>query len=145
MRQDKAPPRRVSNAWLPQLLRHVSEHVREIPAPLLLWTLFSSAATVCLLNTLCSRRHRHHPPHQNQNADKQRADKTHSEKIEENKKKHEEENDSGIKQDSEVDDGLNEEDQEDEQEEEVSSEEKEEDSVRKRKWGFLSLFNNSSG
>lgn len=135
--KDKAPLRRISNAWLPLLLRHVSEHVREIPAPLLLWTLFSSAATVCLLNTLCSRKHRHHQPHWNQNADKQSTDETHSNRAEEDEKKREEENEDGTKEDSEVDDdGQNEEEEEQEaeseQEEEESSEEKEADSLRKR-------------
>ncbi|XP_022535251.2 lipase maturation factor 2a isoform X2 [Astyanax mexicanus] len=52
---DKPPVRRASETWLPRTLKFVGDHVRDVPAPLLLWTLFSSAATVCLVNTLCSR------------------------------------------------------------------------------------------
>lgn len=134
MRQDKAPSRRTSNAWLPQLLRHVREHVREIPAPLLLWTLFSAAATVCLLHTLFSRKHRHHEPHRNPNTDKESTDETQSNKVEEDEKKHVEENEDETKEDSVVDDdGQEEQEAEGRQEEEVSSEENEEDCLRKRK------------
>ncbi|KAA0715204.1 Lipase maturation factor 2 [Triplophysa tibetana] len=134
--KDKAPSRRTSNAWLPQLLRHVREHVREIPAPLLLWTLFSAAATVCLLHTLFSRKHRHLEAHRDGNTDKESTEKTHSNKVEEDEKKHVEENEVGTKEDSEVDDDGQEEEEheeEGEREEEVSSEENEEDSLRKRK------------
>lgn len=44
--------KRGAGAWLPRTLRWVGEHARDVPAPLLLWTLFSSAATVCLFNSL---------------------------------------------------------------------------------------------
>lgn len=125
-----------SNAWLPRFLRHVSEHVREIPAPLLLWTLFSSASTICLLNTLRSRTHRHHQPHQN--TDKQRADGTRSGRAEEDEKKREGENEDGTKEDSDVEcipneEEENEQEAEGEQEEEEDSEEEQEDNLRKRK------------
>ncbi|XP_065139718.1 lipase maturation factor 2a isoform X1 [Paramisgurnus dabryanus] len=128
--KDKAPLKRSSKAWLPRLLEHVSEHAREIPAPLLLWTLFSSAATVCLLNTLFSRthRHHHHGSNQNQHADKPSTDKTHCSGTDEDKKNCEKEKEDDRKEDSEVeDDGPDgdEEEAELEQEEDVSSEEKE--------------------
>lgn len=143
--QDKAPPRRSSKAWLPRLLRHVGEHAREIPAHLLLWTLFSSAATVCLLNSLRScAHHRQHESFQNQHTDKQAAGRTRSNAAEENEKKHEEEEEEEekkevTKDDAEEDgkqqeeDATSEEEQEGEIEEEVSAEETEEDSLRKRK------------
>lgn len=144
--QDKAPPRRSSKAWLPRLLRHVGEHAREIPAHLLLWTLFSSAATVCLLNSLRScAHHRQHESFQNQHTDKQAAGRTRSNAAEENEKKHEEEEEEKkevTKDDAEEDgkqqeeDATSEEEQEGKIEEEVSAEETEEDSLRKRKWSF---------
>lgn len=46
--------RRGSEGWLPRTLKYVGEHVRDVPAPLLMWALFSSAATVCLINSVCS-------------------------------------------------------------------------------------------
>uniref|UniRef100_A0A8C1WYN8 Lipase maturation factor n=1 Tax=Cyprinus carpio TaxID=7962 RepID=A0A8C1WYN8_CYPCA len=132
--KDKAPPRRSSNAWLPQLLRHVGKHAREMPTPLLLWTLFSSAATVCLLNSLRSRaRHHQHESLQNKHADKQ---ETGWNVAEEEAKKHEEED---VKDDAEEDgkeqeeDATSEEEQEGEIEEEVNTEETDVDSLRKRK------------
>ncbi|XP_042631574.1 lipase maturation factor 2-like [Cyprinus carpio] len=132
--KDKAPPRRSSNAWLPQLLRHVGKHAREMPTPLLLWTLFSSAATVCLLNSLRSRaRHHQHESLQNKHADKQ---ETGWNVAEEEAKKHEEED---AKDDAEEDgkeqeeDATSEEEQEGEIEEEVNTEETDVDSLRKRK------------
>ncbi|KAK7160544.1 hypothetical protein R3I93_008249 [Phoxinus phoxinus] len=140
--KDKAPPRRSSNAWLPRLLRYVGEHAREMPAHLLLWTLFSSAATVCLLNSLRSRaHHRQHESLQNQHTDKPAAGRTCSNVAEKNEKKHEEEEEKEevTKDDAEEDgkeqdkDATSEEEQEGEIEEEVSAEETEEDSLRKRK------------
>uniref|UniRef100_A0A8C1M5G5 Lipase maturation factor n=2 Tax=Cyprinus carpio TaxID=7962 RepID=A0A8C1M5G5_CYPCA len=132
--KDKAPPRRSSNAWLPQLLRHVGKHAREMPTPLLLWTLFSSAATVCLLNSLRSlARHHQHESLQNKHADKQ---ETGWNVAEEEAKKHEEED---VKDDAEEDgkeqeeDATSEEEQEGEIEEEVNTEETDVDSLRKRK------------
>ncbi|XP_051512091.1 lipase maturation factor 2a [Myxocyprinus asiaticus] len=134
--KDKTPTRRGSNAWLPRLLRQVGEHVREMPAPLLLLTLFSSAATVGLLNCLRSRTHPHqHKSHQNKHTDKQTINATPSNLAEKDEKKCEEE----TKEDAEVEeDGqLEEEDatktSEEEQEEEVSSEERDVDRIRKRK------------
>ncbi|KAF4101140.1 hypothetical protein G5714_017572 [Onychostoma macrolepis] len=129
--KDKAPPRRNSNAWLPQLLHHVGEHAREMPAPLLLWTLFSSAATVCLLNSLRSRaRHHQHESLQDKHADKQAAGRVHSNVVQEDEKKHEEED--GKEQEE---DATSEEEQEGEieEEEEVNTEETEVDSLKKRK------------
>lgn len=140
--QDKAPPKRSSNAWLPRLLRHVGEHAREIPAHLLLWTLFSSAATVCLLNSLRSRAyHPHHESLQNQHKDKQAAEQTRPKVTEESEKKNEEEEEKKeVTKDDAEEDGKeqeevarSEEEQEGEIEEEVSAEETEEDSLRKRK------------
>uniref|UniRef100_A0A9J7Z9Q3 Lipase maturation factor n=3 Tax=Cyprinidae TaxID=7953 RepID=A0A9J7Z9Q3_CYPCA len=132
--KDKAPPRRSSNAWLPQLLRHVGKHAREMPTPLLLWTLFSSAATVCLLNSLRSlARHHQHESLQNKHADKQ---ETGWNVEEEDVKKHEEED---VKDNAEEDgkeqeeDATSEEEQEGEIEEEVNTEETDVDSLRKRK------------
>ncbi len=131
--QDKAPPRRSSNAWLTQLLHHVGEHAREIPVPLLLWTLFSSAATVCLLNSLRSRAHHHqHESLQNKHADKQAAGRTCSKVAQEDEKKHEEED--GKEQEE---DATSEEEQEGEIEEEVNTEKMKVDSLKKRKWGFF--------
>ncbi|XP_026120930.1 lipase maturation factor 2-like [Carassius auratus] len=135
--KDKAPPRRSSTAWLPQLLRLVGQHAREIPTPLLLWTLFSSAATVCLLNSLRSRAH-HHPREslQNKHADKQTAGWTRSDVAEEDVKRLEEED---VKDDAEEDgkeqeeDATSEEEQEGEIEEEVNTEETDVDRLRKRK------------
>ncbi|XP_062861304.1 lipase maturation factor 2a [Trichomycterus rosablanca] len=51
----KPRSRQGSGSWLRRTLKSVGEHVRDVPAPLLLWSLFSSAATVCLINCLCSR------------------------------------------------------------------------------------------
>lgn len=125
--QDKAPPRRSSNAWLPQLLRHVGKHAREMPTPLLLWTLFSSAATVCLLNSLRSlARHHQHESLQNKHADKQ---ETGWNVEEEDVKKHEEED---VKDNAEEDGKEQEEDAASEEEQEGEIEE-EVDSLRKRK------------
>uniref|UniRef100_A0A8C1IMC1 Lipase maturation factor n=1 Tax=Cyprinus carpio TaxID=7962 RepID=A0A8C1IMC1_CYPCA len=128
--KDKAPPRRSSNAWLPRLLHHVSEHVREMPAPLLLWTLFSSAATLCLLNSLRSRAHHHqHESLQNRHADQQAAGPTRSSVAKEDEKKHEEDD---AKDDAEEDGKEQEEDAASEEEQEGEIEE-EVDSLRKRK------------
>ncbi|KAL0167625.1 hypothetical protein M9458_035847, partial [Cirrhinus mrigala] len=128
---DKAPPRRSSNAWLPQILRRVGEHAREIPAPLLLWTLFSSAATMCLLNSLLSRaHHQRHEPLQNKHAEKQAAGRTNSNVKEEEEKKQEEEKEEDEKEQEE--NATSEEKQEEEIEEEENTEEMEEDSLRKR-------------
>uniref|UniRef100_A0A672PYU7 Lipase maturation factor n=1 Tax=Sinocyclocheilus grahami TaxID=75366 RepID=A0A672PYU7_SINGR len=124
--KDKAPLRRSSNAWLPRLLHHVGEHAREMPAPLLLWTLFSSAATVCLLNSLRSRAHQHqHESLQNKHTDKQAPGETRSSVAQEDEKKHEEEDaeEDGKEQEE---DATAEEEQKGEIEEEV-------DSLRKRK------------
>ncbi|XP_016364709.1 lipase maturation factor 2-like [Sinocyclocheilus rhinocerous] len=129
--KDKAPLRRSSNAWLTRLLHHVGEHAREMPAPLLLWTLFSSAATVCLLNSLRSRAHQHqHESLQNKHADdKQAAGQTRSSVAQEDEKKHEEED---AKDDAEEDGKEQEEDATAEEEQEGEIEE-EEDCLRKRK------------
>ncbi|XP_059421295.1 lipase maturation factor 2-like [Carassius carassius] len=136
--KDKAPPRRSSNAWLPQLLRLVGQHAREMPTPLLLWTLFSSAATVCLLNSLRSRAHHHqHESLQNKHANKQTAGWTRSNVAEEDVKKLEEEED--VKDDAEEDGkeqeevATSEEEREGEIEEEVNTEETDVDSLKKRK------------
>ncbi len=127
--QDKAPPRRSSNAWLTQLLHHVGEHAGEIPVPLLLWTLFSSAATVCLLNSLRSRAHHHqHESLQNKHADKQAAGRTCSKVAQEDEKKHED--DDGKEQEEDAT-------SEGEIEEEVNTEEMKVDSLKKRKWGVF--------
>lgn len=53
--QDQTRPRPGSGLWLRRTLKNVGEHVRDVPAPLLLWSLFGSAATFCLLNCLCSQ------------------------------------------------------------------------------------------
>uniref|UniRef100_A0A671LC34 Lipase maturation factor n=1 Tax=Sinocyclocheilus anshuiensis TaxID=1608454 RepID=A0A671LC34_9TELE len=128
--KDKAPLRRSSNAWLPRLLHHVGEHAREMPAPLLLWTLFSSAATVCLLNSLRSHAHQHqHESLQNKHADKQATGETRSSVAQEDEKKHEEED---AKDDAEEDGKEQEEDATAEEEQEGEIEE-EVDSLRKRK------------
>ncbi|XP_042600417.1 lipase maturation factor 2a [Cyprinus carpio] len=128
--KDKAPPRRSSNAWLPRLLHHVGEHAREMPAPLLLWTLFSSAATLCLLNSLRSRAHHHqHESLQNRHADQQAAGPTRSSVAKEDEKKHEEDD---AKDDAEEDGKEQEEDAASEEEQEGEIEE-EVDSLRKRK------------
>lgn len=141
--QDKAPLKRNSNAWLPRLLRYVGEHAREMPPHLLLWTLFSSAATVCLLNSLRSRaHHRQHESLQNQHTDKQAAGRTCFNVAEKNEKKHEEEEKEEVTKDDAEEDGKEQEkdatseeeqEQEGEIEDEVSAEETEEDSLRKRK------------
>lgn len=114
-----------------------------MPAHLLLWTLFSSAATVCLLNSLRSRaHHRQHESLQNQHTDKQAAGRTCFNVAEKNEKKREEEEEKEevTKDDAEEDgkeeeekDAASEEEQEGEIEEEVSAEETEEDRFRKRK------------
>ncbi|XP_016308495.1 lipase maturation factor 2-like [Sinocyclocheilus anshuiensis] len=133
--KEKAPPRRSSNAWLPQLLHHVGEHAREMPTPLLLWTLFSSAATVCLLNSLRSRAcHHQHESLQNKHADKQATGWTHSNVAQEDAKKQEEEKDDAEEDGKEQEeDATSEEEQEGEIEEEVNTEETDVDSLRKRK------------
>ncbi|MCJ8733656.1 hypothetical protein PDJAM_G00226140 [Pangasius djambal] len=59
--KDKSPTRRASGSWLLRMLQSVGEHVRDVPAHVLLWTLFSSAATVCLINSL--RSHTRPPTH----------------------------------------------------------------------------------
>lgn len=128
-----------------------------MPAPLLLWTLFSSAATVCLLNSLRSRAHHHqHESLQNKHADNQAAGQTRSNVAQEDEKKHEEEKEEDAEDDEEEngkeqeEDAASEEEQEGEieEEEEVNTEETEVDSLRKRKWGFFwssEDFNSSSG
>lgn len=126
-----------------------------MPAPLLLWTLFSSAATVCLLNSLRSRAHHHqHESLQNKHADKQAAGQTRSNVAQEDEKKHEEDAEDDEEEDGKEQeaDAASEEEQEGEieEEEEVNTEETEVDSLRKRKWGFLFFlssedFNSSSG
>ncbi len=117
-----------------------------MPAPLLLLTLFSSAATVCLLNSLRSRAHHHqHESLQNKHADKQATGQTRSNVVQEEEKKHEEEKEEDAEDDAEEDgkeqeeDAASEEEQEGEieEEEEVNTEETEVDSLRKRKWGFF--------
>ncbi|XP_027024758.2 lipase maturation factor 2a [Tachysurus fulvidraco] len=55
--KDKSPPRRASGSWLLRTLQCVGEHARDVPAHVLLWTLFSSAATMCLINCLISHTH----------------------------------------------------------------------------------------
>ncbi|GAA6078282.1 lipase maturation factor 2a, partial [Tachysurus ichikawai] len=52
--KDKSPTRRALGSWLLRMLQCVGEHVRDVPAHVLLWTLFSSAATMCLINCLIS-------------------------------------------------------------------------------------------
>uniref|UniRef100_A0A673GBC6 Lipase maturation factor n=1 Tax=Sinocyclocheilus rhinocerous TaxID=307959 RepID=A0A673GBC6_9TELE len=133
--KEKAPPRRSSNAWLPQLLRHVGEHAREMPTPLLLWTLFSSAATVCLLNSLRSRaRHHQHESLQNKHADKQATGWTRSNVAQEDANKQEEEKDDAEEDGKEQEeDATSEEEQEGEIEEEVNTEETDVDRLKKRK------------
>ncbi|TRY58628.1 hypothetical protein DNTS_024780 [Danionella cerebrum] len=79
--KDKAPPRRSSKAWLARALRVIGEHVREMPAPLLIWTLFCSAVTICLLNALWSDKH-----HQEQHTGPQNKEHKDEKKVEEETK-----------------------------------------------------------
>lgn len=138
--KDKAPPRRVSKALLPRFLRCVGDHVREIPAPLLLWSLFISAATVCLLNSLRPHK-KHHQSLLNQHIEKEPAGQTgeeeekkhevEEEKEEEGEKKHNEETEEEGKEEEE--EAESEEEDKEETEEEETIEETEADSLRKRK------------
>ncbi|XP_030646024.1 lipase maturation factor 2a [Chanos chanos] len=120
--KDKPLPRRSSEAWLPWLLRGVREHVRDFPAPLLLWTLLSAAVTVCVMNTLLSHRHTH------------TAKSTHTPLTEEEKEEEEgeEEGEGEIaveREEEEEDDSGKGNIEEDEEEDEMSSS----DNLRKRK------------
>lgn len=59
--QEKSSTRRASGSWLTLALRSVGDHARDVPAHVLLWTLFSSAAAVCLIS--CLRSHTRPPAH----------------------------------------------------------------------------------
>nr|XP_023672544.1 lipase maturation factor 2-like isoform X1 [Paramormyrops kingsleyae] len=52
--KDKGLTRRNSDATVPWLLRLVREHIHTMSGPLVLWSLFSAGATICLLKTLFS-------------------------------------------------------------------------------------------
>ncbi|KAM6960596.1 lipase maturation factor 2a [Aplochiton taeniatus] len=56
--KDKSPPRRAPDAPVTQALRWVRAQVRGLPAPLLLWSLFVSSATLCLLRALQGSGHK---------------------------------------------------------------------------------------
>ncbi|XP_076848928.1 lipase maturation factor 2a [Brachyhypopomus gauderio] len=120
--KDKGPVRRGSDAWIPRMLRCVGEHVRDVPAPLLLWTLFSSAATICLVNCLCSRS----PPHDHPRATSPPPRHTPEEEEEEAKSGGEvdkeakgEHNDEGGEQEEDL---VNEEEDEDGEDDDYSGE-----------------------
>ncbi|KAG9272980.1 lipase maturation factor 2 isoform X1 [Astyanax mexicanus] len=158
--KDKPPVRQASETWLPRTLKFVGDHVRDVPAPLLLWTLFSSAATVCLVNTLCSRtrppQHSHCRPAQP--TSEQMAKKEKEERKVEKKNKNmnikeeedEEEDAEGedekdktkemVEEKGKDDDATNEEDvdvseenEEDDNDEDEEQTSEEKDHVRKRK------------
>lgn len=140
--KDKAPPRHVSKGLLPRFLRCVGDHVREIPAPLLLWTLFISAATVCLLSSLRPHR-KHHQPHQsllNQHAEKEPTGEEEEKKCkEEEENKHNEEEtkddaeENGKEEEEEAESEEEDKEENEEEEEESAGRETEADSLRKRK------------
>ncbi|XP_066540986.1 lipase maturation factor 2a isoform X1 [Hoplias malabaricus] len=125
--KDKAPVRRPSKAWLPRWLKWVGDNVRDMPAPLLIWTLFSSAATVCLINSLrsliCSppHSHRHAAKHTSQQTEKK--GKVEKEIKEEQKKK--EDKDKEEEEEKEDENGK-----ESDDEEEENGDESEEESMR---------------
>lgn len=52
--KDKSPPRRAFESPVTQAVRWVRSQARGVPAPLLLWSLFVSSATFCLLRGLQS-------------------------------------------------------------------------------------------
>ncbi|KAG7332884.1 hypothetical protein KOW79_003019 [Hemibagrus wyckioides] len=122
---DKTPTRRAPSSWLLRMLQSVGEHARDVPAHVLLWTLFSSATTVCLINCLIS--YTRPPTH------------THSqEKQQEEKEKHvKKEMEEVVRKEAEEE--VNDEEECEEEEEEVISDESEgeenteSESVRKRK------------
>ncbi|XP_072551425.1 lipase maturation factor 2a [Salminus brasiliensis] len=130
--KDKPPVRRGSEAWLPRVLKYVGEHVRDVPPPLLLWTLFSSAAAICLINTLrsCTRA----PQHSHSRAAKPPSEKTakkeEQEKVEKKSVKEEEEKeDRGEEEKQEADGEQGEDMSEEEEDEEVVNEENKENDV----------------
>lgn len=88
--QDKTPTRRAPGSWLLRTLQSVGEHARDVPAHVLLWTLFSSATTVCLINCLIS--HTRPPTHTHSREQQQEVKEKHVKKeMEEEVKKEAEE------------------------------------------------------
>ncbi|XP_056137215.1 lipase maturation factor 2a [Lampris incognitus] len=47
--KDRAPPRRPSNAMIPQAMRWLRSQARGVPAPALIWSLLACSASLCLL------------------------------------------------------------------------------------------------
>ncbi|KAF4091883.1 hypothetical protein AMELA_G00042060 [Ameiurus melas] len=111
--KDKSPIRRASGWWLVRTLQSVGEHVRDVPAHVLLWTLFSSAATVCLINCLIS--HTRPPTHTHSRKEEEEEEEEQEEEVkdvEEETEQEEEEEEEFIKRSDEsegVDDGETEE------------------------------------
>lgn len=112
--KDKSPTRRASGGWLVQTLQSVGEHVRDVPAHVLLWTLFSSAATVCLINCLIS--HTRPPTHTHSREEEEEEVKdvkdVEEEQEEEMEEEEEDEKEEFVKRSDEsegVDDGETEE------------------------------------
>lgn len=112
--KDKSPTRRASGGWLVQTLQSVGEHVRDVPAHVLLWTLFSSAATVCLINCLIS--HTRPPTHTHSREEEEEEVKdvkdVEEEEEEEMEEEEEDEKEEFVKRSDEsegVDDGETEE------------------------------------
>ncbi|XP_034161420.2 lipase maturation factor 2a [Pangasianodon hypophthalmus] len=110
--KDKSPTRRASGSWLLRMLQSVGEHVRDVPAHVLLWTLFSSAATVCLLN--CLRSHTRPPTHTHSREQQQQEEEEENVKKEEEARKEAEEEEE-VRQEAE--EAVNEQEEEEEEEE----------------------------
>ncbi|KAL7870980.1 hypothetical protein SRHO_G00084770 [Serrasalmus rhombeus] len=118
--KDKPPVRRGSEAWLPRVLKHVGEHVRDVPAPLLLWTLFSSAVTICVINSL--RSHTRSLLHSQRSASKHTPQQPDGKEEEEKKKMNEKQEKVKVIKDAE----REKEESREEKEEEEGGEEEEE-------------------
>lgn len=103
--QDKSSTRRASGSWLTLALQSVGEHVRDVPAHVLLWTLFSSAAAVCLIS--CLHSHPRPPAH------------THSREQQEEEKGGRKEEEAGKEAEEEVKECEEEEEESEEEEDEV--------------------------
>ncbi|TTN17664.1 Lipase maturation factor 2 [Bagarius yarrelli] len=100
--KDKPSVRRAPGSWLMRMLRSVGEHVRDVPAPVLLWTLFSSAVTICLINCLIS----HTPTHtRTQQQEEQHVEKKQEEDLRKEVEKEESEEEEDVMRSDESEDG----------------------------------------
>ncbi|KAK3548931.1 hypothetical protein QTP70_021685 [Hemibagrus guttatus] len=129
--KDKSPTRRAPGSWLLRTLQCVGEHVRDVPAHVLLWTLFSSAATVCLINCLVSHTRSLTHTHSREQQEEEKKD-VKKETEEEVKKEAEEEVNDAEEEESVEEEECEEEEVMKRSDESEGEENTESESVRKR-------------